>query len=217
MTTKHEKVLIVTSVDVEKEAVLRGLHHDPRFDVQVIGVGPMNAAASTASLLSKEQYDLVVNVGIGGGFPNVAQIGSLVVSTEIVAADLGAETDDGFKPIEQLGFGKSRIHCDKELVEKLYAAMLTKELKVNKGPVLTLSTVTGTSETAQVLSERVRGAAVEAMEGFGVATAAEQNDVPVIEVRSVSNAVGPRDRGAWKINEALLVIEKASSVLKEAL
>ncbi|MEC0122600.1 futalosine hydrolase, partial [Paenibacillus apiarius] len=64
---------------------------------------------------------------------------------------------------------------------------------------------------------RVPGAAAEAMEGYGVAVAAQACGVPVLELRSVSNAVGPRNRDAWRIPEALKALEAASAVLMEVL
>ncbi|GAE26629.1 menaquinone via futalosine step 2 [Halalkalibacter wakoensis JCM 9140] len=53
------------------------------------------------------------------------------------------------------------------------------------------------------------------MEGFGVAEAARQHQVPVIEVRSISNKVGPRDRDSWRIKEALAALERISSIFPE--
>jgi futalosine hydrolase len=41
------------------------------------------------------------------------------------------------------------------------------------------------------------------MEGFGVLRAAARAGVPAVEVRSISNAVAVRDRGQWRIEEAL--------------
>ncbi|UCZ53603.1 futalosine hydrolase [Bacillus shivajii] len=215
MNTNMEKILIVTSVDAEKEAIERGLVDVSKFDVHVIGVGPMNAAAATAVQLTKQKYDLVINMGIGGGFPEVAEVGSIVVSTEQVAADLGAESPNGFKPIEELGFGESRMINDSQLVATIVTKLKKADLSTYQGPILTLATVTGTRETTQVLAERIPGAAVEAMEGFGVATAAKQQGIPTVEIRAISNPVGPRDRGAWKIKEALQALEKASVALKE--
>ncbi|MFC4812241.1 hypothetical protein ACFPB1_23485, partial [Paenibacillus sp. GCM10023250] len=46
------RVLIVTAVDAEREAVLRGLGSDRRFDVVAAGVGPAAAAAGTAFALA---------------------------------------------------------------------------------------------------------------------------------------------------------------------
>ncbi|KPI13070.1 purine or other phosphorylase family 1 [Actinobacteria bacterium OK074] len=59
------------------------------------------------------------------------------------------------------------------------------------------------------MRERYPRALAEAMEGFGVAEAAALHGVPVFEVRAVSNAVGPRDRDAWRIGEALGVLAEA--------
>ncbi|HBU80771.1 MAG TPA: futalosine hydrolase, partial [Paenibacillus sp.] len=48
-----KRVLIVTAVDAEKEAVLRGLGDQAaHFDVIAAGVGPASAAAGTAAALA---------------------------------------------------------------------------------------------------------------------------------------------------------------------
>jgi futalosine hydrolase len=75
--------------------------------------------------------------------------------------------------------------------------------------------VTGTAETAAEMAARVPGAAAEAMEGFGVAYAATDRGLPVAELRAVSNAVGPRDRSAWRIKDALNALEAAANILAE--
>ncbi|NEE29228.1 futalosine hydrolase, partial [Streptomyces sp. SID7982] len=59
------------------------------------------------------------------------------------------------------------------------------------------------------LLARHPSAVAEAMEGFGVAEAAAAHGVPVLEVRAVSNAIGPRDRDAWRIPAALTALTSA--------
>ena len=66
--------------------------------------------------------------------------------------------------------------------------------------------MTGTAARAAELAARHPGAVAEAMEGFGVAEAAAAHGLPVLEIRAVSNAVGPRDRAAWRIGEALAAL-----------
>jgi futalosine hydrolase len=83
--------------------------------------------------------------------------------------------------------------------------------------VLTVSTVTGTADRAGQLTARHPGAVAEAMEGFGVAEAAAAAGVPVVEIRAVSNAVGPRDRAAWRIGEALAALTTAFGKFPAAL
>jgi futalosine hydrolase len=160
---------------------------------------------------------LVISAGIGGGFAEKAEIGSLVVASEIVAADLGAQTPEGYLSVDELGFGSSRVSVDTCLAGRLTEALRQAGLPVHTGPILTVSTVTGTAATAVDVATRVPGAAAEAMEGYGVATAAQDFGVRILEIRAISNVVGPRDRDAWRIGDALKALEAASSILPEVL
>ncbi|MEU6211664.1 futalosine hydrolase [Streptomyces sp. NPDC047023] len=228
------RALVVTAVAAEADSVLAGLagpvpHPDPgpgprtlpggyqvtrrdlpgiALDVLVGGVGPAAAAAATATALALGEYTLVVSAGIGGGFAPAAPLGSLVVADAIVAADLGAQTPEGFVDVGALGFGRAVHLPPAELAAR--AAEATGALLA---PVLTVSTVTGTAERAGELSARHPLAGAEAMEGFGVAEAADGHGLPVLEVRAVSNAVGPRDRDAWRIGDALAALTAGFRVL----
>lgn len=211
------RVLVMTAVEAEKDAVLRGLQGDRRFDVLLAGVGPIAAAVNTAKALATNEYDLVVSAGIGGGFPGRAEVVTLVVANEIVGADLGVETPKGFSSLDELGFGSTRIQVDASLVNHVTKALMAAKLPVKIGTVLTVSTVTGTATSAEELASRVPGATSEAMEGYGVALAAQEFGIPILEFRAISNAVGPRDRSAWRIQEALEILTEASVVLREML
>ncbi|MER5973023.1 futalosine hydrolase [Streptomyces sp. NPDC002055] len=245
------RVLVVTAVPAESEAVtagLRGAHPAPDVsgapesvplpgrtllrvpcpaadgsapglvvDVLAGGVGPGASAAATAGAvmagaLHGRPYGLVVSAGIGGGFAGTAPVGSVVVADTIVAADLGAETPEGFLPVTELGFGTSAHRPPAALSRALAAAA-----SAASGPVLTVSTVTGSAARAAELAARYPGAAAEAMEGFGVAEAAAAQGLPVLELRAVSNPVGPRDRAAWRIGPALTALSGACGALVSVL
>jgi futalosine hydrolase len=201
------RVLVVTAVAAEAEA-LAGCG----FDVLAAGVGPAAAAAATATALTRAPYGLVISAGIGGGFQPLAPVGSLVVADAIIAADLGAQTAEGFVPVDELGFGRTT---------RLPPGKLSRAVAEATGaayaPVLTVSTVTGTAERAAELTARHPRAAAEAMEGFGVAEAAAAHGVPVLEIRAISNPVGPRDRAAWQIGRALAALTAAFRDLAPAI
>ncbi|WP_413758416.1 futalosine hydrolase [Streptomyces sp. MMBL 11-3] len=187
------------------------------WDLLAGGVGPAAAAASTAAALTAgalagEPYDVVVSAGIGGGFAPGAPLGSLVLADAITVADLGAETPDGFAPVTELGFGTVTHRPPESLVREIAAA--TGALT---GTVLTVSTVTGGAERAAELRLRHPRALAEAMEGFGVAEAAAAHGAPVLEIRAVSNPVGPRDRAAWRIGDALAALTVAFGKLAPVL
>ncbi|KNB51505.1 futalosine hydrolase [Streptomyces caatingaensis] len=225
------RVLVVTAVAAERDAVTAAfpgvpeevalpggavLHRTGGYDVLAAGVGPAAAAAGTATALTAAAlaggpYALAVSAGIGGGVAPGAPLGALVVAERIVAADLGAEAPGGFLTVTELGFGRDAHRPDPGLVRAVAAA--TGALP---GEVLTVSTVTGSAGRAAELTRRHPRALAEAMEGFGVAEAAAAHGTPVLELRAVSNAVGPRDRAAWRIGDALAALTGAFRALPAA-
>lgn len=209
------KILIMTAVEAEKAAVERGIGEAENINVEIAGVGPAQAAARTAFALTSDNYDMVMSIGIGGGFKNRAEIGDIIISERLVAADLGAESKGSFLPIDELGFGSNEIVADATSAEQMAKKLTEKGEKVRTGAVLTLSTVTGTEDTATRLAQRFTDACAEAMEGFGVASAAAEKNLPVLEVRSISNLIGPREKENWNIKEALATLERAGLAIKE--
>lgn len=204
------RLLVVTAVEAERDAVLAGLDGSGTVDVHAVGVGPAAAAAGTAWLLARAPgYSAVLSAGIGGGFADRIDLGGVALATASVAADLGAESPDGFLPLDELGFGTVRYQSDPALVAALRAALPG----AVTGAVLTVSTVTGSAHRAAALAARHPDAVAEGMEGYGVAAAAARAGTGFAELRAVSNPVGPRDRSAWRIPQALAALTSAAAAL----
>lgn len=207
-----ERVLVVAASDGERDALARGLPDGAPVTLRTVGVGPARAAArTTTALLADEadEYTAVVCAGIAGGLGAAREPGTLVIADRLTAADLGAEGPDGFLPLDTLGWGEVSYPADPALAARL-AALLPHALR---GEVLTVTTVTGTVQRAAELTTRHPHALAEAMEGYGVAVAAAERGLPVLELRAVSNPVGPRDRAAWRIGDALAVLTAAAPAL----
>lgn len=193
-------LLVVTAVEAERAALAADT--PPGVDVVVGGVGPAASAAAASAALAARRYDLVLSAGIGGGFGPLGP-GDVAVAALIAFADLGAESPTGFL---RLG-----IATDSYPVAPRLAIELADRTGGHLGTVLTVATVTGTAATAAALVERYPDAVAEGMEGAGVAAAASLHGVPCAELRAISNAVGPRDRSAWRIPEALAALRRAVS------
>ncbi|MGW1056838.1 futalosine hydrolase [Micromonospora rubida] len=192
----------------------------PAVTVVPVGVGPAVAGAATARLLALAEaagrpYRAVVSAGIAGGFVGRVAVGGTVLATRSIAADLGAESPEGFIPVDELGMppellgGGSIVPADPELLAALLAALPWATV----GAVLTVSTVTGTSAGTKSLADRHPDAVAEAMEGYGVGVAAAQAGLPFAELRTVSNPIGPRDRASWRLREAFAALTAAAAAL----
>jgi futalosine hydrolase len=148
----------------------------------VCGVGPVEAAASTARALVERPFEIVLHVGIAGARRDAGNaVGSIVVGAEAWYEDL----------VTARRLAPDRIEADPRLV-----SALTRQLGVSPVVIGTTARVAGAT------------AAVEAMEGFAVLRAAELAGVPAIEVRAISNLVEDV-RADWRIEGALAALAQA--------
>ena len=212
------QIIVFTAVEAEREAVLTGLSHASfasiaTFEVLLCGVGPVTAAVQSTRALTErigsgQKIDLIISAGIGGTFicddENTIDAAEIWLAERSVWADAGAESRHGFLTLDALGFGQNIYDPDAVILQTFQSA-----LDCRMGDVLTVSTATGTSTTASKLKKRWPNATVEAMEGFGVAMAAQELGIPFLEVRSISNRVGPRRRDEWKFQEAFAGLSEA--------
>jgi futalosine hydrolase len=212
------RILVVTAATAERDAVVAGrspaigmvdgieVHRAVTgagmIDTIAGGVGSAAAAVATGCVV-RHGYDLVVSAGIAGGFP-AAEVGSVIVAHAVVHADLGAQTPSGFASMADLGWGPVRFELDSALT-----ATLAHRTGGVVGSILSVSTVTGTQARAEELRTAHPDAVGEAMEGVGSYLASARAGVPFAEVRTVSNRVGPRDRDAWRVGEALAALTLA--------
>jgi futalosine hydrolase len=68
-------------------------------------------------------------------------------------------------------------------------------------PFVTMSSCTGTDAAAREIASRTSGA-VESMEGAAIAHVAQLHGIPAGEIRGISNMVGNRNPGAWRLADA---------------
>jgi futalosine hydrolase len=202
-------ILIVVATELEATK----LPKLERAITVVSGIGAVNAALATQAGILEHQPSMILSVGIGGAYPSSGlQPGDAAVSSQIIYAGLGAMDGTQFLDLEQLGFPLLERN-ETKMFNTLPVSELSPDFAeaagIIKGPFLTLETVTGSFETASRLEKQVPGALVEGMEGAGVAHVACKHNIPCIEVRGISNMVGPRDRSKWNIPEAMQALSRA--------
>lgn len=179
----------------------------------VCGVGRASTAFHLARLLLARPQ-AVLQFGVAGAFPGGPPLGGVALATEDVYADLGVITEERWLPAEALGIpllerGQTRYYdafpC---AAEPTAAAAAT--LDVPTGRFVTVETVTGSAARASELALRHRPVA-ESMEGAAAAHACALDGVPFVQLRAMSNVVGPRDRATWRMDEAVRTAGKAAS------
>jgi futalosine hydrolase len=194
------RLLVVTAADSEAGAVA-GV---PGVTVITSGIGRTNAACATTEALVSDNYDAVINAGIAGALPGGGlEVGDAIVSSQCVYAEEGLVTPQGFTGVEGIGFALGDFPGNSVPVDERLLEILAGEHRI--GPVATVATCSGTDEQAAAIARRT-GAVAEAMEGAAVVHAARRRGVAAIEIRTISNHTGDRDRQRWDLPRALAAL-----------
>lgn len=157
------------------------------------GIGPVDAAASTARALVELRPRAVLQVGIAGARrAGALPLRSLVLGTAAVYEDAA-----GGRLVAH------RLEPDRALLAAARAALP----EAAALPVGTSARVGGGGA----------GAPVEAMEGFAVLRACALAGVPALELRAISNEVEEHDRAKWDFAGALAALAAAVPRLVGAL
>jgi len=191
------KLLLVAATEAEIAPTLSHFNlvsgkfiETEKFDVLITNVGMVATAFALGQVLS-DKYSLVLNVGIAGSFDKSISLGEVVNITQDTFAELGAEDHDSFITLPELGFG-----------ENSFSSITKTPLTLKEVRGITVNKVHGNTQSIEKITQLYQPQ-TESMEGAAVFYGCQQIKIPVLQVRSISNYVEPRNRANWQINLAV--------------
>jgi futalosine hydrolase len=202
-------------VSTVRNGVLDGetLHMGGRsFVLCVTGMGPVAAGISAGEILTRyPETTGMINVGICGSFDAaLLPLGCVCTAQREVWPEYGVRTETETTPLDHHMFPDLPLAAPNELVldPEGAAALMGLSLPETwaRGVSLTVAGVSGCPGRANFL-RRKYAAAVENMEGFALALAARRRGLPFLEIRTVSNQVGERDKNKWDFRGALNALQ----------
>jgi futalosine hydrolase len=209
-------MLIVAATAAEIDPLLAALHPRPddnrlsscargdrEIDVLTTGVGMVATAAWSSRVLASHRYDIAFNVGVCGSFDPAISAGAVVHVVNEQLPELGAETDDAFLTLQELKLLASDEFPfrDGRLTNEDPPGIRALD-RLPRVRGITVNTVHG-NETSIAAIRRRCNPQVESMEGAAFMYVCLIHQIPFAEVRAVSNVVEKRNRGAWKLTEAI--------------
>jgi futalosine hydrolase len=208
------RVLFAAATSFEVESLKNNsnfISNSHSFKVLITGVGMVATAYALGRELALNQYDLAINLGIAGSFDRSIALGDIVEITEDNIAELGAEDDENFISIAQLGFGESSFKAGIEL-HKIYKGKAT----IKQATAITVNKVHGNNASISSIITRLNPE-LESMEGAAFFYACREGGVPGLQIRAVSNYVEKRNRDAWQIGLAVKNLNTFAVELLQAL
>jgi futalosine hydrolase len=196
-------------VQKEDDSLAHYQFRNNKVDILITGMGMTPMAYYLGKQLPGSNYDVVINAGICGSFSDALPIGTVVNVTEESFCELGAEDNDQFLSLFELGLmdpDEPPFRSGKLLNNSTPKGSVLRKLDRVKG--ITASTIHGHPETIRKIRELFHPD-VESMEGAAFFYACLTSSVPFHQVRSISNFVEERDKSKWDIPLALANLNKA--------
>ncbi len=194
-------LLIVAATKLE---ILPFLATNHSADVLITGVGIPSTIFTLSRKLSQVRYDLVIQAGIGGSFKEPFEKIDAVIIEQDTFADIGVDEKGTFKTLFEMGFANENEFPYQSGWLKNEPGLLKKtNLPVAKA--ITVNSITDDKMRLKNLNQKFN-AEVESMEGAAFHYVCLQQKVKFLQLRSISNAVGERDKTKWKMKEAITTL-----------
>ncbi|MBS1689049.1 MAG: futalosine hydrolase [Bacteroidetes bacterium] len=173
----------------------------------ITGVGMVATAYNLTRALQKSNYDMVLQVGVGGAFDRTLELGSVYFITSEQYGDLGAEDHYNFIDVFDLGLEQANVYPFSGKKLQTPDAPLHAKIDLPRVSGLTINAVSGSDFTIKRREEKYN-CQVESMEGAAFHYVCLQEKVPFAQVRSISNYVEPRDKSKWQMKDAIIALNK---------
>jgi futalosine hydrolase len=174
-----------------------------QVDVLITGVGLTAVTYSLAKQIGLKKPDLVIQAGIAGCFdPNIS-LGSVVVVRQDTIADLGVTEGNQLNTVFDLGL----VDANRFPFNKGWLVNPNSKLIKQSGlKAVNAVSVNQITTSKQMIGSYISkfGPVVESMEGAALHYVCLQEKIPFLQLRSISNYIGERDKKKWNIKEAVL-------------
>jgi len=191
-------LLIVAATEFEIEPFIQD---KKKSNILITGVGIPATIYHLTEKLINEKYDLAIQAGIAGSFSEKLNLGKVVVIKEDTFADIGIEEKGNFQTLFETGFIQKNAlpFTNGWLVNQ--DAILQK-ISLPSIKAITINRISDSKFQNKMMFDKY-DADVESMEGAAFHYVCLQQKIKFLQLRSISNRVGERDKSKWKMKEAI--------------
>lgn len=180
---------------------------DHQVEILITGVGSIATTYQLTQTILERKPDFLLQAGIAGSFDPVYPPGSIVLIKEEVTGDTGVEENNTFNDLFDMGFQpiNAAPYTGRGLVNPRWTGWQFPGLPWVKG--ISVNEVTTRPARITLLQQKY-APVVESMEGAAFHYVSLQQEIPFLQLRSVSNFVGERDKSKWTIKRSIDVLNK---------
>ena len=171
------------------------------IDILISGAGVPSTIYHLQKRMHQIDYDLIIQAGIAGTYNLNINPGQTVLVKQDCFGDLGMEEKEKFMPIFESGLAdKNEFPFSNGWLVNTHDILKRFNL-----PAVTALTVNKVSDSELQRQQLIKqfNADIESMEGAALHFVCLQENIPFIQLRSISNYAGERDKTKWLMKEAI--------------
>lgn len=205
---KNLLVVAATAKEISPFIELARAGNFTNTDLLISGIG---LAASTYHLtkqLSVKKYDLVIQAGVGGCFDSTIGLGEVVAIKQDTIADQSVVELEKLKTLFDLKLVPQDQYPFKKgwLINPGRAIIKASKLKAVRG--ITVNQISTSKQMIKFYRD-VFDPVTESMEGAALHFACLMENVPFLQIRSISNYIGERNKKKWNMMDSIINLNEA--------
>jgi len=179
-----------------------------KVDILITGIGLTASTYHLCKQLALKKYDFVFQAGVAGSFDLNIPLG------EVVAVNQDAIADQSVVELEKLKtlFDLKLVPQDQYPYKRGWLTNPNNEiLKKTKLKIIKAISVNQISTSKQMIKfyRDTFNPATESMEGATFHYVCLMENVPFLQIRSISNYIGERNKKKWNMNDSIINLNEA--------
>lgn len=193
-------ICIVSATAFELQHLSNGIKEQCK--TLVTGVGTAATVYQLMQALQHNKPSLMLQAGIAGSFDKKLALGAAVVVNTDRFADLGVQENKQWNDVFDMKLAETGTHpySNGWLINPHHQELSTAGLPIVKA--ISINQITTGSARIRQLRDKYNPA-VESMEGAAFHYVCLQQGIPFIQLRTISNYVGERNKEKWNMRQAL--------------
>jgi futalosine hydrolase len=191
-------------------------HIDLHLDVLISGIGLTAATYHLVKQFSIRKPDMVVQAGVAGCFDTSLPVGTVVAIKQDTIADESVVELKNLRTLFDLKLVPQNQHPYKNgwLINPAKEMLKRTKLKTVRG--ISVNQITTSKQMIRFYKEQFNPV-TESMEGAALHYVCLSENIPFLQVRSISNYIGERNKKKWNMADSIDGLNKELIRLLESL
>ena len=177
------------------------------IDILITGIGLAAATYALTKQINSKKPDIIIQAGIAGCFNTNISPGKVVVVQQDTIADMGVIENKQLNTMFDLGLIKLNqlpykngwlVNPHKDLIKKTTCKAVS---------AISVNHITTSKQMTGFYEKKFR-AVIESMEGAALHYVCLMEKIPFLQIRSISNYIGERNKKRWNMKDSIINLNK---------